>query len=438
MFAWFQSLGSDMKSVLIAIAGSVVGAVVGAGIKWFVDRKLIKVLKSELDDAKHDREHARRDREAAMEGRENALRDREVAVREMSEREIENRERERKLKELERVVQEREIDVEARRSKLDQLLIRLRGTETGIWTTHKEVPPFEDFNLRVARRRPVIITIANHKGGVGKTTLTGNLLAYFDRKLQKRVLAIDLDYQGSLTTMLRSEQAGAVQGRQSFVNALLESGTSPHGLLTATRPLGERLLRSELVPAFYELALLEDRLLVEWLVQEAADDVRYRLAGTLLDDEIRGKDDTEGKYDIVLIDVPPRMTTGTINALCASTHVLIPATFNSLAAEPVENFLQTSKALMDRLNPKLEFLGVVETMSPPSNVGQDTRAEGRRVVREALQQCGPAIHILDSHVPRRNAIADGVAYLKRGADGREARRIFDALGEEVARRTKIL
>jgi chromosome partitioning protein len=273
---------------------------------------------------------------------------------------------------------------------------------------------------------------------VGKTTLTGNLLAYFDRKLQKRVLAIDLDYQGSLTTMLRSEQAGAVQGRQSFVNALLESGASPHRLLTATRPLGKRLLRSELVPAFYELALLEDRLLVEWLVQEAADDVRYRLARILLDDEITGKDNAEGRYDIVLIDVPPRMTTGTLNALCASTHVLIPATFDSLAAEPVENFLQTSKALMDRLNPKLGFLGVVETMSPPSNVGQDTRAEGRRVIREALQTFTPPIHILDSHVPRRNALADGVAYLKRGADGREARRIFDALGDEIVWRAKIL
>jgi hypothetical protein len=54
-----------------------------------------------------------------------------------------------------------------------------------------------------------------------------------------------------------------------------------------------------------------------------------------------------------------------------------------------------------------------------------------------LQQFSPAIPILDSHVPRRNAIADGVAYLKSGAEGREARRIFDALGREIARRAKI-
>jgi chromosome partitioning protein len=437
MFTWFQSLSSDIRNILITIIGSVAGAIVGAGIKWFFDRRLIKTLRNALQDAKLEREVARRDREAALEKREEALREREVAIRELSEREAESRERRRRVEELERIVQEREIDVEARTSKLDQLLTRLRGTETGIWTTHKKVLPFEDFNQRVARRRPVVITIANHKGGVGKTTLTGNLLAYFDKKLRKRVLVIDLDYQGSLTTMLRSEQADAVQSRRSFVNALLESDADSHGLLMATRPLGERLLRSELVPAFYELALLEDRLLVEWLLQEAADDVRYRLASILLHDEIAGKGDDRGKYDVVLIDVPPRMTTGTINALCASTHVLIPAIFNPLAAEPVENFLRSSKALMDELNPKLEFLGVVETMSPPATVGRDTRAEGRRVVSEALQEFSPAIHILDNHVPRRNGLADGVAYLKSGAEGREARRIFDALGKEIARRAKI-
>ncbi len=134
--------------------------------------------------------------------------------------------------------------------------------------------------------------------------------------------------------------------------------------------------------------MFEDRSLVEWLIQQSGDDVRYRLAQVLLDEAVREK------YDIVLIDVPPRLTTGTINALCASTHVLIPTIFNPLAAEPVENFIRASKRLMDRLNPKLTFLGVVETMIPPSNQGADVRAEGRRMVAEALQRITPTIDIL--------------------------------------------
>jgi chromosome partitioning protein len=279
--------------------------------------------------------------------------------------------------------------------------------------------------VRINRRKPVILTIANLKGGVGKTTLTGNLAAYFDRKLKKRVLVIDLDYQGSLTTMMRAERIEGESGEhRSYVNALLESDADYGTLLTSTRWLGKRLERSKLAPAFYELAQYEDRLMVEWLLQEGRDDVRYRLAGTLLQDDIADK------FDIILIDVPPRMTTGTINALCTSTHVLVPATFNTLAAEPVANFLNMSTALMARLNPKMEFLGIVETMNPPTNQGQDVRAAGRRVISAALKSF-PNIHILGSSVPRRTAIADGVAYLKNGAQGNDARSIFDALGNEI-------
>jgi chromosome partitioning protein len=255
---------------------------------------------------------------------------------------------------------------------------------------------------------------------VSKTTITGNLLAYFDRQLKLRVLAIDLDYQGSLSTMLRAEQDKA-DARKSNVNVLLERDAGLGSLYTATRRLGARLPRSELASAFYELALLEDRLMVEWLLQEGGD-VRYRLANVLLQDGI------QEKFDVVLIDCPPRLTTGTINALCASTHVLVPTIFNPIAAEPVANFIGTSKGLMDQLNPKLEFLGVVETMTPRAGESRDARAEGRRVIAESLQTSFPGVHILESDIPRRAALAEGgVAYL----DGGEARMIFNALGDEI-------
>ncbi len=218
----------------------------------------------------------------------------------------------------------------------------LRGSESGLWTTFPKQPPFGDFDQRIARRRPTIITVANNKGGVGKTTIVGNLLAYFDRQQKKKVLVIDLDYQGSLSTMLRLEQ-DQTEERRSNVNALLKKGAGLGALFEATRKLGERLPRSELASAFYELGLLEDRLMVEWLLQEGGDDVRYRLASVLLQDGIASK------YDVILIDVPPRLTTGTINALCASTHVLVPTILNPIAAEPVANFIGTAKGLMDQL-----------------------------------------------------------------------------------------
>ena len=193
------------------------------------------------------------------------------------------------------------------------------------------------------------------------------MVAYFD-KLGLKVLVIDLDYQGSLTTMLRS--FGDQKDRNSSVNELFRPGAQLGTLLSATRSLGENLPRSRLAPAFYDFARYEDFLMIEWLLQQGGDDVRYRLARLLL------QDDVAKEFDVILIDVAPRMTTGTVNALCASTHVLVPTIFNPLSAEPVQNFLGMAKGLMDTLNPKLEFLGVVETMSPPANQGQTARAEG--------------------------------------------------------------
>jgi cellulose biosynthesis protein BcsQ len=413
MWEWFQSLSSDLRSVVVAVMGSVIGAIAGGLIKWVFDRKLIAELRQQ-------REDAQAERKAAVEGREAALREREKALVDLAKREAENRERQRKLDELQRTVDGRVTDVAAQQSKLQDLLKTLRGNEAGLWTTFPKSPPFQDFDARIGRRRPVIITVANNKGGVSKTTITGNLLAYFDYKLRLRVLVIDLDYQGSLSTMLRAEQDRADQ-RKSNVNSLLARGAGLGTLYTATRRLGERLPRSELASAFYELAMFEDRLMVEWLLQEGGDDVRYRLASVLLEDGI------QNRFDVILIDCPPRLTTGTINALCSSTHVLIPTIFNPIAAEPVANFISTSKALMDKLNPKLEFLGVVETLTPRANEGQDARAEGRQLI-ERLNSSFPDIHILKSDVPRRTALAaGGVAYLNGG----EPRRIFDTLGDEI-------
>jgi hypothetical protein len=260
MLRWVASLGGDLRSILVAILGSVAGAIVGGIIKWLFDRALIKELR-------RDREEARKDRQAAIEGRENAVRDREQALVDLATREAESRDRQHKLDKAQRELERYKKGVDGEKSKLDKLLKTLRGNDAGLWTTFPKLPPFENYDARIGRRKPVVITIANNKGGVSKTTITGNLLAYFDGHLRRRVLAIDLDYQGSLSTMLRAEQE-ATDTRKSDVNALLERGAGLGSLYTATRRLGPRLPRSELAPAFYELALLEDRLMVEWLLQE--------------------------------------------------------------------------------------------------------------------------------------------------------------------------
>jgi chromosome partitioning protein len=171
--------------------------------------------------------------------------------------------------------------------------------------------------------------------------------------------------------------------------------------------------------------------MIEWLLKETQDDVRYRLAKVLLTDEIKSK------FDIILLDAPPRLSTGTINALCASNFLIVPTIFNALSAETVGNFLRTVKQLvLSNLNPQLSVLGVLETLTPPINQAQGERAAARTTIEEALRKLQiPAAAILDSNVPRRTGIAEeGLAYVKNKHD--EAKQIFDELGSEIMEKIK--
>jgi cellulose biosynthesis protein BcsQ len=337
------------------------------------------------------------------------------------------------LVERERELKARQIEVETWERKTNALRSKLRGQEAGLWMAPDVNRP--RFNYRgtlrsyediTAERRPAIITVINLKGGVGKTTIIAGLAGFFEKELGMRVLLVDLDYQGSLSTMLFS--AEGITDRESRVNALLRADATAATLGPASIPLPRTLPRSDIVPAFYELALFEEYLMTDWLLQSNGDDVRYRLAKVLLSEEVRET------YGVILVDVPPRLTTGTINALCASTHFLVPAAFTLLAAEPVPNFLKAVADLRRRLNPSLQFLGVVETLAPRGNQGRDARIQARSMIEEGLRELQahfPNGKLFDTVIPWRLAfMAPGFPY----ADSKTARGFFNALGREVQAR----
>lgn len=114
MLEWLHSLGGDLRSLFVAIFGSIAGAIVGGVIKWLFDRAMIKELKQQ-------REDARQDRQAAILGRENALKEREKALVDLAMREAENQERQRKLDEL-----RRELARPSQRACLSRALFRQR------------------------------------------------------------------------------------------------------------------------------------------------------------------------------------------------------------------------------------------------------------------------------------------------------------------------
>ena len=183
----------------------------------------------------------------------------------------------------------------------------------------------------------VILTIANQKGGVGKTTTTVSLATAL-AELNARVLMVDLDPQGNATTGigLRVEE-----GEPSTYSVLVD-GMPVGGASRPTQIDGLDILASsldlagaevELVPAFSR----------EHRLQRALDAVR-------------------GDYDIVLVDCPPSLGLLTINALVAADQVLVPIQCEYYALEGLGQLLRTIELVGENLNQGLRVGGVVLTM----------------------------------------------------------------------------
>ncbi|QOJ04870.1 MAG: AAA family ATPase [Planctomycetia bacterium] len=180
------------------------------------------------------------------------------------------------------------------------------------------------------------IAVINQKGGVGKTTTAVNLGAALGQR-GKRVLMLDLDPQGHLTTHLGLDEVAPGRG-------IYEVLTRDLPLEKAFHPYGDHLT---VVPAQIDLAAAE----VE-LVSVVGREV-------ILRDILAAQ---ERPFDLAIIDCPPSLGILTLNALSASTRVLIPLQAHFLALQGAGKLFETISLVSQRINPILRVMGIVLCM----------------------------------------------------------------------------
>ena len=248
-----------------------------------------------------------------------------------------------------------------------------------------------------------IVTIANQKGGVGKTTTCVSLTAAL-REMGQRVLLCDFDPQANATSGMGVDKSLSLGVYDVLLNEI-----EPEKRIVTTR-YGDVLPSSKgLAGAGVELVTLPDR---EHLLKKALEKL-------------------SPNYDYIFIDCPPSLELLTLNGLCAADSALVPVQSEYFALEGLSDLMYTIRAVRRSLNPSLELEGVLLTM-------YDSRTNLALQVAEEVKRYFPG-KVYATVIPRNVRLSEAPSHGKpisaydRTSRGSEA---YAALAQEFLRKNQ--
>lgn len=251
-----------------------------------------------------------------------------------------------------------------------------------------------------------VITIANRKGGVGKTTTTLNLACSL-RELGKKILVIDLDPQANLTRCFDVGNSENIKTVGHLLTAELEE---------ESYSVEEYILsydETDIIPSSIFLSAVE--------TQMRSETGSERILSEIIN-QIREH------YDYILIDTSPSLNILNINALCASDSVLITADTGVFAVVGIGELLKTVQKIKKRVNPKLKVQGILLTMC-------DNRTNLSKLLTQQVEEMYQGkIAVFKTKIPKTVKVGEAIysgQSIKKYAKGSSVDIAYDNLAKEI-------
>jgi cellulose biosynthesis protein BcsQ len=282
-------------------------------------------------------------------------------------------------------------------NRADWRILHVAESKGRIWEGEAfgHIPAFRPLQTGAA----CIISVMNLKGGVGKSTISANLGATL-WKQGKRVLLVDLDFQGSLTSLcLPAKQVAYLRQDGRMVQKLFADDRPNLGRLrTCMEPIDRPTHRFKILATDDSLADFEERLMARWLIGKTDSDVRFHLR-ELLHDPTFQRD-----FDYILLDCPPRRTTASINALACSDFVLVPTLLDETSMEAAPRLLASLKHMKanSRVCPNLSVMGILANMvQEKAGLADIERDRWNRLGVQCRDRWGEPVHLFETPIPQR-------------------------------------